>query len=225
MLFMMAEQKDLRSSFQEIKLWKGGCRVEDSFKLNIFYFIIKTSLGGKICACVCLCVRSCGCVCLRMPLRFGNTVMGKEVIYRLLLFSTTLYIHPPSPPQPKTMFAPPKTALIQIKLNKVSAANPCVFRQLKHTPPSRMSGSSPLHLAPSPSALLSSCSAPGPWQKRQQALLWLSAPLPLYIMCVCVCVCVCMWTLCISLYISVALLFDYVYSLLLVLPLRQYVCM
>lgn len=41
MLFMVAEQKDSRSSFQEeIKLWKGGCRVSDAFQLDRFDFII-----------------------------------------------------------------------------------------------------------------------------------------------------------------------------------------
>lgn len=90
-------------------------------------------------------------------------------------------------PRSEKRCLPPKMALIQIKLNEVRVANPCVFQLLKHPPPSRMSGSSPLHLAPYPLALLSSCLAPSPWRRQQQAPLWLSAPLRLHL-------CLSVWT-------------------------------
>lgn len=79
-------------------------------------------------------------------------------------------------------------ALIQIKLNEVTAANPCVFQPPHPPTASQMSGSSPLHLAPSPSALLSSCSTPSPRRRQQQGPLRLSAPLrPRAHASVCVC--------------------------------------
>lgn len=40
MLFMVAEQKDSSDSFQEIKLWRAGCRVLDALKCSRSDFII-----------------------------------------------------------------------------------------------------------------------------------------------------------------------------------------
>lgn len=53
--------------------------------------------------------------------------------------SVAVFPDPLHPPAVKNEVCPLKTALIQIKLNEVSAANPCVFQQLKqppHTPSS-----------------------------------------------------------------------------------------
>lgn len=73
-------------------------------------------------------------------------------------------------------------ALIQIKLNEVRAANPCVFQLLTHPPPHHPHCIwPPLHWPCSQAARL-----PVPRRRQQQAPLWLSAPLRLH-------VCVSVW--------------------------------
>lgn len=85
-------------------------------------------------------------------------------ICRLLLFSVTLCApHPPTHSENRCL--PPKTTLIQIKLNEVCADNPCVFQLLNTPHPhSRTSASGPYPLAE-----LSSCHTHSPWWRQQPA--------------------------------------------------------
>lgn len=115
-------------------------------------------------------------------------------------------------PRSEKRCLPPKTALIQIKLNEVSLVNPCVFQLLKHPHlPLRMSASGPLSTVPAlklpDSQSLTETTAGRPQTFCPAAM--------------CVCVCVYIWKY--MLYCKFVLHFslsdlDRVYSLLLVLP-------
>ena len=97
-------------------------------------------------------------------------------IRRLLLFSMTPYV-----PRSEKRCLPPKMALIQIKLNEVSVANPCVFQLLKHPLPYQWVGQArciwrPLHWPCSQAARF-----PVPDRGDSRPPLRLSAPLQLHV--------------------------------------------
>lgn len=130
------------------------------------------------------------CVCLRC----GNTVLFLPLWIhcksrRLRCTVCCCFPWPRVSPCSEKRCLPPKMALIQIKLNEVRAANPCVFQLLTHPPPHhphKWVGQAhciwpPLHWPCSQAARL-----PVPRRRQQQAPLWLSAPLRLH-------VCVSVW--------------------------------
>lgn len=175
---MEAEQKDSGSSFQEIRLWKGGSRIWNECQLDgcdlmIWLQLWRNKISAQVSVCVCVCVSVfIGWMRCRSAVLCSPLWRNRDPSFVCFFFF--LLCDPAYRPAVKNHVSPLKTGLLQqIKLNNVRAVNPCVFQQLKPPhPPLRMSASGPLS---SPLALLPSCQTPSPWPRQQPAALRLSA--------------------------------------------------
>lgn len=137
--------------------------------------------------CVRVCAQCCSSPC-------GGTDLPSVAIFR----------DPRASPRSENPCLPPKMALIQIKLNEVTAAYPCVFQILRHPPPLPNEWVKPTASGP-----------PSYWPCAQAAQLPVphggnSRPLSdvtSHCDCICVCVCVRVW-------VCVALFCKFVFALL-----------